>query len=85
MLRKKFFGEVYHHNMRNPLLAETMELATLIQEWFPKAEPIPGKEVGIDNPESFKAYKADYGGRQILCKTKIIEGKEFIYHMRIIK
>lgn len=84
VLDKEFFGETISKNWNNKRLAETVELATLITEWFPKAEYVR-TEPGKHHPYPFDVYNATYNGVEIECKIAIkFSGAKF-YMMRIKK
>ena len=82
-LRKGFFNETYSKNIRNRRIAETMELATKIQEWMPSARCVNQKEPGVDHQFDFVVFETYYNNIHIQCKAKKTEGT-ILYTMRII-
>lgn len=84
VLNKKFFGETFSNCVRANNTAETMELATRIAEWLPGAEDA-GFEKGRDHDCPFKIMKADFEGREILAKAKVIGNELILYTMRVYK
>lgn len=81
IINKAFFKETHNNNLGNSRLAETMELATKVQQWLPKARFIRN-ENGIDHDFRFNVYEVDFNGVTIECKAKLTEG-EILYNMRI--
>lgn len=79
---KKFFTETYSKCKNSKRVAETMELATRINEWIRDAEQIrvePGRHHAFD----FVVFKAVYNNQDIEFKAKSTEGL-IVYMMRLI-
>ena len=83
VLNKGFFSETFAKNLYNKKLAETMRLATRIEEWFPAAEFVR-KEKGKHHKFDFNVFVANIEGIRVECKTKITS-ENILYTMRIIK
>ncbi len=79
---KKFFGEVFTNNLKNPKLAQIMQLSTEFEQWFPKAKLIKVEE-GKHHTENFFTYHVEHRGYKIECKVR--NGTVLhLYHMTII-
>ena len=79
---KKFFTETYSKCKNSKRVAETMELATRINEWIKDAEQIrvePGRHHAFD----FVVFKAVYNNQEIEFKAKSTEGL-IVYMMRLL-
>lgn len=79
---KKFFTETYSKCKNSRRVAETMELATRINEWIRDAEQIriePGRHHAFD----FVVFKAVYNNQEIEFKAKSTEGL-IVYMMRLL-
>lgn len=84
VLNKKFFGETFSNCVRADNTAETMELATRIEEWLPNATE--GRiEKGRDHDFDFKVMNADFEGKRIEIKAKITAKELILYTMRVYK
>ena len=83
ILNKGFFSETFAKNFYNKKLAETMQLATRIGEWFPLAEFVR-VEKGIHHNFNFKVFIANVEGVYVECKVKMTS-ENILYTMRIIK
>lgn len=84
IVNKRFFSETYNKNKNSRVLAETMRMATLINEWLPGAMYI-ATERGIHHSCDFRVYVAEYQDLVIECKAKVLQQGLFIYNMRIIQ
>ena len=82
ILRKNFFEETFAKNIKNRRIAETMFLATKINEWLPKAACTKRYEPGKHHDFTFAEFRATYNGINIICKAKNTEGC-ILYSMRI--
>ena len=79
---KKFFTETYSKCKNSRRVAETMEIATRINEWIRDAEQIriePGRHHAFD----FVVFKAVYNNQEIEFKAKSTEGL-IVYMMRLL-
>ncbi|MCH5233577.1 MAG: minor capsid protein [Muribaculaceae bacterium] len=79
---KQFFSETFAKNKRNRKLAETIKLATQINEWIGNAVCI-GTEPGRHHAFDFRIYEVEYKGQKIQLKAKVTEGI-IAYNMRLI-
>lgn len=73
LIGKKFFSETFAKCIKSRRLAETMELATKIDEWIASARYVrtePGRHHDFD----FKVYEVEVGGQTIELKAKVTEG-----------
>lgn len=70
--------------MRADNTAETMELATKIEEWLPNAAD-GGIENGRDHDCDFKVLNAHFEGKRIEVKAKITPKELILYTMRVYK
>ena len=70
---KRFINKTFSLNKNNDRLAETMELATLVNEWAKNATNI-GIEEGIHHDYNFYVFTAVYQGRKIVFKAKDTDG-----------
>lgn len=86
MLNKKFFGETYSNSncVRTDNTAETMELATRIEEWLPNASD-GGIENGRDHDCDFKVLNAHFEGKRREVKAKITPKELILYTIRVYK
>ena len=78
---KKFFTETYSKCKNSRRVAETMEVATHINEWIRDAEQIriePGRHHAFD----FVVFKTVYNNQEIEFKAKSTEGL-IVYMMRL--
>lgn len=82
LIGKKFFSETFAKNKRNRKLAETIKLATQINEWIGSAVYI-GTEPGRHHAFDFRIYEVEYKGQKIQLKAKVTEGI-MAYNMRLI-
>jgi hypothetical protein len=69
---------------RNRLLAQTMELATKITEWFPNAKYVR-TEGGRHHPYPFDVFETIAEGREIEFKVAMKHSGPKAYIMRIKK
>ena len=79
---KKFFTETYSKCKNSRRVAETMEIATRVNEWIRDAEQIriePGRHHAFD----FVVFKAVYNNQEIEFKAKSTEGL-IVYMMRLL-
>ena len=79
---KKFFTETYSKCKNSRRVAETMEVATHINEWIRDAEQIriePGRHHAFD----FVVFKTVYNNQEIEFKAKSTEGL-IVYMMRLL-
>lgn len=79
---KKFFTETYSKCKNSRRVAETMEVATRINEWIRDAEQIriePGRHHAFD----FVVFKTVYNNQEIEFKAKSTEGL-IVYMMRLL-
>ncbi len=81
VVNKRFFKETFSMNVRRGKIAQTMEIATRIEEWLPNAEQT-AIEAGHHHQFNFLVYEANYNGVSIQCKVKDI-GEKIVYTMRI--
>ena len=84
VLKKKFIGETYSNCVRADNTAETMQLATRIDEWLPDAIEV-GIEPGRDHTFPFKVMKTFFEGKEIQFKAKMIGDELILYTMRVYK
>lgn len=82
-INKGFFSEAFTKNKNNRRLAETMKLATRIEDWLPEAE-YKGIEDGRHHDFDFHVFEAKIDGVTLECKAKITTGV-FAYNVRIKK
>ena len=79
---KKFFTETYSKSKNSRRVAETMEVATHINEWIRDAKQIriePGRHHAFD----FVVFKTVYNNQEIEFKAKSTEGL-IVYMMRLL-
>ena len=79
---KKFFTETYSKCKNSRRVAETMEIATRVNEWIRDAEQIriePGRHHAFD----FVVFKTVYNNQEIEFKAKSTEGL-IVYMMRLL-
>lgn len=79
---KKFFTETFSKCKNSRRVAETMEMATLVNEWIRDSEKTriePGRHHDFD----FVVFKAKYQNQEIEFKAKSTEGL-IVYTMRLI-
>ncbi len=82
LIGKKFFSETFAKSIYSRNLAETMDIATKINEWISSARYVR-TEAGRHHDFDFRVYEVDFDGRSIELKAKVTEG--FIaYMMRLI-
>ena len=84
IVNRKFFSETYAKNIRSRNVAETMQLATLVNEWLPGAAHV-STEQGRHHNCQFKVFRANYQGVNIECKAKVLPTGIFLYTMRIVQ
>ena len=82
-VNKAFFSETFTKNKNNRRLAETMKLATRIEDWLPEAKH-KGVEKGIHHDFHFHIFEAKLDGVTLECKAKITTGI-IAYNVRIKK
>lgn len=81
ILNKEFFNETFAKNKRNSKLAETMRLATLIEDWAPESHYVR-TETGKDHSYNFLVFEGRFGNTDLEYKVKDLPDK-IIYTMRI--
>ena len=79
---KKFFTETFSKCKNSRRVAETMEMATLVNEWIRDSEKTR-KEPGRHHDFDFVVFKAKYQNQEIEFKAKSTEGL-IVYTMRLI-
>lgn len=79
---KKFFTETYSKCKNSRRVAETMEVATHINEWIKNAEQIR-TENGLHHAFDFAVFKTVYNNQEIEFKAKSTEGL-IVYIMRLL-
>ena len=79
---KKFFSETFAKCKNSRKLAETMDIATKINEWISSARYVR-TEAGRHHDFDFKVYEVEIDGRTIELKAKVTEGI-IAYVMRLI-
>ena len=79
------FGETFakSNKKRSGNLALTMELATQIAEWLPKAR-YARTEAGKHHPFPFDVYETIVNGTKVECKVAMKHSGAYVYTMRII-
>lgn len=75
---KKFFSETFAKCKNSRRLAETMQMATRINEWIYNARYVR-TEAGRHHDYDFRVYEIDVAGQKIELKAKVTEG--FIAYM----
>lgn len=83
VVNKGFISKTFSQNARYELLAETMELATMVGDWLPTATLV-GVEAGHHHKCNFLVYEASFRGLTIQCKVKD-QVEKMVYTMRIIQ
>ena len=73
LIGKKFFSETYAKCIKSRRLAETMEMATKINEWITSARYVRS-EAGRHHDFEFRVYEVEVGGQTIEIKAKVTEG-----------
>ena len=79
---KKFFTETFSKCKNSRRVAETMEVATHVNNWIRDAEQIR-IEPGRHHDFNFVVFKATYNNQEIEFKAKETEGL-IVYMMRLI-
>ena len=79
---KKFFTETYSQCKNSRKVAETIEMATYVNEWIRDAEQIR-IEPGRHHDFNFVVFKATYNNQDIEFKAKVTDGL-IVYVMRLI-
>ncbi len=79
---KKFFTETYSKCKGSRRVAETMEMATHIDEWVKNALHF-GTEPGRHHNYDFEVFRVNHNGQDIEFKAKVTEGL-IVYIMRLI-
>lgn len=82
LIGKKFFSETFAKNKNNRRLAETMQIATRINEWLASARHIR-TEMGRHHDCDFRVYEIEVDGKVIELKAKVTDGL-IAYMMRLL-
>lgn len=83
IINKGFFSKTFAQNARRELLAETMELSTLVEQWLPSAS-LTCVEPGEHHACNFLVYETTFNGQKVQCKVKD-QTEKMVYTMRIIQ
>lgn len=73
LIGKKFFSETFAKNKNSRRLAETMQMATLINEWIGSARYVR-TEAGRHHDFDFRVYEIEVNGQVIELKAKVTGG-----------
>lgn len=73
LIGKKFFTETFAKSKNSRRLAETMQMATRINEWIGSARYVR-TEAGRHHNFDFRVYEIEVGGQVIELKAKVTEG-----------
>ncbi|MBP3405358.1 MAG: hypothetical protein J6N18_04590, partial [Kiritimatiellae bacterium] len=79
---KKFLSETFAKSKNSRRLAETMRLATEVNEWIGNARYIR-TEPGRHHDFNFNVYEVEVAGQRIELKAKATEGL-ILYLMKLL-
>lgn len=82
LIGKKFFSETFAKSKNSRRLAETMEMATKVNEWLSTARYIR-TEAGRHHDFDFRVYQVEAEGQIIELKAKVTDGY-IAYLMRLL-
>lgn len=82
LIGKKFFSETFAKCKNSRRLAETMQMATKINEWISTARYVR-TETGRHHDFNFRVYEVEVDGQTIELKAKVTEGI-IVYLMKLL-
>lgn len=82
IINKRSFEEIYAKNIKNEDLSSVMEIARNFNVWLPTARFVR-TEYGIHHDFDFNVYEANFNGKTIEIKTKLVN-EEILYNIRIL-